>query len=108
MNKPVAYLFTIIITIVTFTVLAGTGNEPEPYTGNKLSQTQTLETGEQISLETAKAIALAKHGGRILEIEKEREHGRQVFEVKGVNETGHQYKIYLDAIDGAPLKSDYD
>jgi hypothetical protein len=43
------------------------------------------------------AKVLAKYGGSILEVERENEYGRRVFEVKLLDRDGRKRKLLLDA-----------
>lgn len=51
---------------------------------------------------------LRSEGFKVLEVEKERKHGRQVYEMELLDGQGHVYKRYYDADTGEMLKNKRD
>jgi uncharacterized membrane protein YkoI len=51
---------------------------------------------------------LRAEGYKVLEVEKERKHGRQVYEMELLDGQGHVYKRYYDADSGEMLKNKRD
>ncbi|PZG19448.1 hypothetical protein C1I95_11565 [Micromonospora craterilacus] len=64
--------------------------------------------GEAVSLKRAGEIALAHvGGGRIVEIERDREHGRPVWEVE-IIKGGTEHEIDVDRATGAVVKAEHE
>lgn len=62
------------------------------------------DAGNIVPLEMILEDARSRHGGRIIEIELEREHGVYVYEVEFVDEHGAVHEYYYDAGDGRFLR----
>ena len=57
-------------------------------------------TGNRVSAANASDV-LARYGGRILEVEREHEHGREIFEIKLVDGDGRKRKVLVDELDAS-------
>lgn len=63
------------------------------------------EAGSILPLEQILKSVRKFQGGRILEVELEREHGRYIYEVELLEENGRVQKMEIDAVSGELLKT---
>lgn len=66
------------------------------------------ESGVILSLEKIAEHARGVKSGEILETELERDHGRYVYEIEILDETGQVWELKLDAGTGALIKMEID
>ena len=69
---------------------------------------RAVAAGERKSLSAILAVIEAREGGRILEIERDRLAGREVYEIEILQEDGRVIELTVDAIDGAVLDAGID
>ncbi len=69
---------------------------------------RAVERGEALPLREVLARLGDGLGGRVVEIEFEREHGRWVYELKVIDAEGRLREIYVDARTARILKQDDD
>lgn len=69
---------------------------------------QLQQAGDILPLEKILENAQATHPGRIIEVELEKEHGRYIYEIESVDESGHVREMKFDARTGALLSSEMD
>ncbi len=63
-----------------------------------------LRAGEVLPLATILERVARQHPGQVLEVELEREHGRWVYELKLLRNSGALVKLEVDARDGSVLR----
>ena len=61
------------------------------------------DSGEIVSMEKLLADVRTRHGGRVLEIELEKERGQYVYEIEMVDDDGKVHEYFYDAKDGRLL-----
>lgn len=69
---------------------------------------EALARGEILPLSRILAVVEKEVGGRIVEIDLDREDGRYVYEVEAVSPNGRLVEISIDAATGAILDRDYE
>lgn len=67
-----------------------------------------LERGEILPLSRILAVVEREVGGRIIEIDLDRDDGRYVYEVEAVSRDGRLVELSIDAATGAILDRDYE
>ena len=68
----------------------------------------SVSAGERLSLSRILAQVERTHGGRVLEIESDRENGRDIYEIELLEENGRVIELEIDAITGEVLDSEYE
>lgn len=104
MKSILTYGATVTLTIVTFTSLALADKTSTDYRDEEKKITFTEEK-TSMSLQQAIDLVLKKKGGQISKAEREREDGRDLYEIKGIDANGTHYKVYLNAANGQTLES---
>ncbi|MEC8813712.1 MAG: PepSY domain-containing protein [Pseudomonadota bacterium] len=107
------YGTTVTLTLVTVAALAQSGqaeyaDRSARYPASAIDANAGDNTGDNagtISLQQAANTVLAEKGGHITEVEQERKKGRLMFEIKGIDDQGQRYKLYLNAENGEVLPS---
>lgn len=115
MNKIFAYTLTVATTAASFLLLMNTSNAEEDRRQVVMQPSfQTAPANPDaapsagLSMQQIADNLVAQYGGEVLEIEREHENGRAMFEVKGVDAQGRYYKLYLDAQTGQTMLGDDD
>ena len=103
------YGTTVTLTLVTVAALAQSGqaeyaDRSARYPASAIDANTGDNTGT-ISLQQAANTVLAEKGGHITEVEQERKKGKLMFEIKGIDDQGQRYKLYLNAENGEVLPS---
>lgn len=68
----------------------------------------SVATGKRLSLSQILMRIEQTHGGRVLEIESDRENGRDLYEIELLDEQGRVIELEVDAITGDLLETEYD
>lgn len=69
---------------------------------------QAVESGQQRPLSAILKQIEATHPGRVLEIERDREDGRTVYEIELLDARGRVIELTVDAASGEVLRTDVD
>ncbi|BCJ63331.1 PepSY domain-containing protein [Polymorphospora rubra] len=89
---------------------SGETTDPAPTNGSPTNSPTGSPTsgGDAVSAERAKEIALARTGGgTVEEVERDREHGRPVWEVE-IDKGKVEYEVYVDRETGEIVKFEQD
>lgn len=103
------YGTTVTLTLVTVAALAQSGqaeyaDRSARYPASAIDANAGDNAGT-MSLQQAANTVLAEKGGHITEVEQERKKGKLMFEIKGIDDQGQRYKLYLNAENGEVLPS---
>lgn len=69
---------------------------------------EAVAAGERLPLSTILAGIERDRGGRVLEIERDRKHGREIYEIELLGDDGRVVELEIDAVTGAVLDSEYE
>ena len=93
--KPAALLLLLAIAVPA---LAGEGDHRRAR--------EALERGEVLALGRILAIVEERFGGRVIEVEFERDDGRWLYELELVTRDGRLMEVEMDAATGAVLEAE--
>lgn len=93
-----------LLLVLTVLLLAG----PAMAGGDHDRAREALARGEILPLSRILAVVEQEVGGRIVEIELDRDDGRYVYEVEAVSPDGRLVELSIDAATGAVLDRDYE
>ncbi len=86
----------------------GEGNEDHEDHEDHERAREALRRGEVRPLADILADVAARFGGRVIEIEFEREHGRYIYEFEIAGEAGRVFEVHVDGETGEVLDGDRD
>jgi uncharacterized membrane protein YkoI len=87
---------------VCMVLLAGTVSADDDH----LEARRLVEEGSIQPLEEILEQVRARHPGRILEVELEKEHGRYIYEIEVLDSEGKVWEMEVDAENGEILKTE--
>lgn len=68
----------------------------------------SVAAGERLPLSQILTQIERSHGGRVIEIESDRENGREVYEIELLDNDGRVIELEIDAMTGEVLETEYD
>lgn len=92
--------FSIAASGILLTVIASWADD------DYLEARRLVEQGKIQPLESILQQVRAVRPGRVLEIELEREHGRHVYEIELLDESGQVWELEMDAVTGEILEQE--
>lgn len=91
-----------------FVLLATAASAAESPVRDHDAARSAVQSGAQLPLSEILRRIEAEHPGRVLEIERDREHGRTVYEIELLNARGRVIELTVDAASGEILRTDMD
>jgi uncharacterized membrane protein YkoI len=68
----------------------------------------SVAAGERLLLSQILTQIERSHGGRVIEIESDRDNGREVYEIELLDNDGRVIELEIDAMTGEVLETEYD